>query len=41
MAGEGTINTVRVKKGDFFILTNNVKKIEINGKVEILAAYSK
>ena len=41
MAGEGTVNTVRVKKGDFFILTNNVKKIEINGKVEILAAYSK
>ncbi len=41
MAGEGTINTVKVKKGDFFILTNNVKKIEINGKVEILAAYSK
>ena len=41
MAGEGTINTVKVKKGDFFILTNNVKKIEINGKVEMLAAYSK
>ena len=41
MAGEGTVNTAKVKKGDFFILTNNVKKFEINGKVEILAAYSK
>ena len=41
MTGEGTVNTIKVKKGDFFILTNNVKKIEINGKLEILAAYSK
>ena len=41
MSGVGTLNTVKIKKGDFFILTNNVEKLEIDGTLEILTAYSR
>jgi mannose-6-phosphate isomerase len=40
LSGEGILNTAKVKKGDFFILTDNVKELEITGMLEILTAYA-
>ena len=35
--GSGTLNSVKIKKGDSFILTADSQKIEFNGDLEIMA----
>ena len=39
VSGEGKINGISVKKGDHFILSNNVKHITFEGEFDIIASH--